>query len=914
MKTTTRKLFSALVPMMVLFTLAGCVGGAVITPPEEKPKPIITPDPTVHTSAMLVLTATAGPAMISVGQDITLAVTVRNTGEATASGVVPTTPKQTGNGHAVIKTAPNPVDIAGGQSQLFTFILTATDSGSITFEVAADGIDIEHDHGVSADPASASVVVQSAAMLMVQSLRAPASGLIGADFTVTMTVANGGQSAALATTPDALVLSGSGSSTLVSGPTPNMASIPQGSSATFTWVYKASGSGAVIFTGGAKGIDGNSQTPLIASALSSSPIDVNTPAKLEAMMSIPTSLSANQTFTATLVVTNTGSATAKNVLPSPLLPASVSATGNASAAAAVSPAAVDIPGGGTVTFTWDYLASGAGTMSISAGAGGTDEASGAVINSSLAKSNAATVMAPSALAVTSLTAPSLLNRGQAFNVTMVVKNNGGTAANAVLPNPNPATVAPTGGANATTATTLTAQNIAPGASATFTWSYVENGTAVGNLSFTAGARGTAAGTGTVVNANPSSSNLSVVVAPPSLIIDSVTLPAKISRGQTYNAVVVVRNSGGSAANNVLPSLTQTVTGMAAATPTAQTPVNIAGGAKATFTYPYLENGSGPGALKLSVTASGTDVTNGQTLFAAAVQSQLLTVETPAQLTISALSLPATLNRGASFALSMTITNSGQATATNVTAIPSPPTAVVTGGVVVSTSSTATPVTILGGTSQTFTWLYTETGTGAGTVSFNGAAQGLDGNSAKVLAVASRVSNASAISVPMGCNGSLLYAGFGGRSLDGDRLDQLVGTDRQRVKPYAVLVTDYNRVLGLTPSYIQGQAATFNQPAVRWAEEQEMSAISMYQAFQASFQGCLTYTGTSAQYGANPTAATASTECTNFQKKFWSRIPSAAETTACVTFATSAVNNDANARRRWAYTCASVLTSTGFLAH
>ena len=62
-----------------------------------------------------------------------------------------------------------------------------------------------------------------------------------------------------------------------------------------------------------------------------------------------------------------------------------------------------------------------------------------------------------------------------------------------------------------------------------------------------------------------------------------------------------------------------------------------------------------------------------------------------------------------------------------------------------------------------------------------------------------------------------------------------------------------------------------------------------------------------------TAATADTECINFQKKFWSRTPSAAETAACVTFATSAVNNDANARRRWAYACASVLTSTGFLA-
>jgi hypothetical protein len=753
---TTRNLVSALVPMMVVFALAGCVGETEIkvVPPPDTTKPDDTKpvDPTKHTSALLSLTAAASPSMISVGQDITLEVTVLNSGEATASGVVPTTPKQSGNGHAIIKNAPNPLDIAGGQSQLFTFVYTATDSGSITFEVGADGIDIEHDHGVSAAPATASVIVESAAMLMVQSIVAPASGVIGSEFTVTMNVANGGQSAAMAVKPDALILTGSGAATLVSGPTPDMSTIPQGSSTTFTWKYKATGNGAVIFSGGAKGIDGNSQMPVVAEVVASLPIDLDTPAQLDAMMSIPATISGGQTFTATLVVKNTGSAPAKGVLPTPLLPTSATASGNASAVATVAPTAVDIPGGGTVTFTWDYVAAGAGSMSISAAARGTDQATGATITSTMAKSNDATVLAPSALAVTSLTAPSLINRGQTFNVTMVVKNNGGTAANGVLPNPSPATIAATGGAAATTGTTVTAQNINPGASATFTWSYTESGTAPGNLSFTAGARGTNAGTGTVVNANSTSSNLAVVVTPPALVIESVTVPAKISRGQTYNAVVVVRNSGGSNANNVVPSLSQAVTGAAAAaTTTTQTPVSIAGGAKATFTYAYLENGTGPGTLRLSATASGTDAASGQTLNATQVQSAILTVETPAQLTITAFSIPATINRGAGFALSMTITNAGQAAATNVTAIPAPPTAVVTGGVVAATTSTATPVTILGNTSQTFTWLYNETGTAAGTLAFNGGAQGLDANSGKMIVVPSKLSNSSAVSTPMGCN-------------------------------------------------------------------------------------------------------------------------------------------------------------------
>lgn len=910
MKTNPR-LVCALFASLVL---AGCVGEVAMQPPVKplpvKPLPV---EPDKRTHAMLTLTASASPVMISVGQEILLEVTVRNSGEATASGVVPTTPKQTGSGLATIKTAPNPLDIAGSASQVFTFVYTATDSGPITFQVGADGIDIEHDHGVSADPASASVMVQSAAMLTVEAITVPAAGVVGEEFTVTMNVANGGQSSALAVAPGTLGLTGSGAATLVSGPTPATAGVARGSSTAFAFRYKAVASGAVIFTGGAQGLDGNSQQPVVAEPVASLPVGVATPAQLEVLMSIPSTISGGQAFTATLVVKNTGTAAAKGVLPSPLLPAAATGTGNASAIATVAPAAADIPGGGTVTFTWDFVASGAGTLSISAAARGIDQATGTPVTSALAKSNTATVLAPSALAVTSLTVPSLVSRGQAFAVTMVVKNNGGATANAVLPNPSPATLAATGAAAASTPTIQTAQNIAAGASATFTWSYTETGTGAGSLSFTAGARGTVAGTGAQVNANATSSNLAVVVAPPALIIESIIVPAKVSRGQTYNATVVVRNSGGSAANNVVPSLTQTATGGAIATTSAQTPVTIAGGASATFTHVYLESGNGPGTLRLSALASGTDASTGLPLNSTAVLSQLLTVETPAQLAITAFSIPAAINRGLGFALSMTVTNAGQAAATNVIPIPAPPTAALTGGVLVNTASAATPVTIPGNSSQTFTWLYTESGTGPGTLAFTGGAQGLDVNSGKPITVAARLSNTSAVATPMGCNGSLLYAGFGGRSLDGDRLDQGVGTDRLRLKPYPMLVSDYTRVLGVTPAAIQNQGQTFNQPVVRWSEEQELSAVSLYQAFSASFQGCLSVTSAPAQYAANPTAATANTECANFQKKYWSRIPTAAETAACVTFATSAVNNDANARRRWAYACASVLTSTGFLA-
>ena len=101
--------------------------------------------------------------------------------------------------------------------------------------------------------------------------------------------------------------------------------------------------------------------------------------------------------------------------------------------------------------------------------------------------------------------------------------------------------------------------------------------------------------------------------------------------------------------------------------------------------------------------------------------------------------------------------------------------------------------------------------------------------------------------------------------------------------------------------------------VRWSKEQQLSGVSLYQGFLASFQGCLTFTASPTVYAAAPTATTAATECANFQHRFWSAIPTAAETQSCVDFAVSAANNDTDPRRRWAYVCASVLTSAQFLA-
>jgi hypothetical protein len=159
-----------------------------------------------------------------------------------------------------------------------------------------------------------------------------------------------------------------------------------------------------------------------------------------------------------------------------------------------------------------------------------------------------------------------------------------------------------------------------------------------------------------------------------------------------------------------------------------------------------------------------------------------------------------------------------------------------------------------------------------------------------------------------------YTGFAGTVLEAGRVDEVSGIDRSRVKPYSALQTEYPRVLGNTPANLAGSATTFETAPVRWYVEPSASAIGLYTAYRIAFQGCLTATATPAQYATAPTAGAAQTECANWAKKFWSRMPEQAEVDACVKVATADTASETDPKRRWAYTCASVLTAAGFMTY
>src|SRR5262249_37485530 len=79
----------------------------------------------------------------------------------------------------------------------------------------------------------------------------------------------------------------------------------------------------------------------------------------------------------------------------------------------------------------------------------------------------------------------------------------------------------------------------------------------------------------------------------------------------------------------------------------------------------------------------------------------------------------------------------------------PPTLTPTGSAAATTGTTLTAVTIPGGTSQTFTWNYTENGTGVGTLELSAGVTGQDANSGAPLHVSTVTSNTMSLPTPGG---------------------------------------------------------------------------------------------------------------------------------------------------------------------
>jgi hypothetical protein len=164
-----------------------------------------------------------------------------------------------------------------------------------------------------------------------------------------------------------------------------------------------------------------------------------------------------------------------------------------------------------------------------------------------------------------------------------------------------------------------------------------------------------------------------------------------------------------------------------------------------------------------------------------------------------------------------------------------------------------------------------------------------------------------------CPTARSYTGFGTTPLEADRPVLAAGADRMRLKPYAALAAEYARALGLSSVDTTAFAATFGKPPARWYAEPAASANTLYAAFALAYGACSQFTSTGGAFDTAPTAAQASALCGDFAHRAWNRDMSDAELASCVDYATTKTGSDAPARR-WAYTCAAVLSASGFLSY
>jgi hypothetical protein len=688
-----------------------------------------------------------GPLQVTIGETLPVSVSVSNSGAAGAVGVVPrlTLPA----GLQLASGAPPPQDVAGGGWATFSFSVRATAIGSVSYSASAYGSDADSGFAVTG-MGSAGVVVQAPAVLQIVSFSVPPTLSTGQKFNALLVVQNvGGATASqVSALPPQIV----GDAALVLPPGPQ--DIAGGESATFLFAMQAgAGAGPLSLSVSAAGSDANSQGALTAGPFSSNVGTVQAAAQLSATLTIPGSLSRGQSFTALLVVRNLGDATAHAVLPQTDPPQVVEQVGGAAAASGSDPqVATDIPGHGSASFDWTFSEDGisSGSLKLQAGAAGFDANSGLAVVAAPATTDAAVVQEPPSLVIDSLvlSPAGAVSSGQAVTATLVVRNAGEATAAQVSPSPAPPSVVSTGGARAVTADAPAPRDVPGGASASFVWTFAENGASSGTLQLSGGATGLDANSGASVFAAPVQSTPLAVQQPASLSV-AVTAPARVSRGQSFSVWVKVMNAGEAAAVNVMPGLAVLPAG--AVVLTAPQPAAIPGGGMQTFTYSLRESGASETALSFSATASGADA-NSLTPISAPAAATTTAVDAPAALSVAAFTLPSVISRGTSLTAQLIVTNTGDATAHGV--LPATPNVQTTGGASAYTSTAVAPLDLPGHQTAAFSWTFVEDGTAAGTLALGTLVSATDANSGATISAA-----ASAGPVPVQAASQLEVVSF-----------------------------------------------------------------------------------------------------------------------------------------------------------
>ena len=89
--------------------------------------------------------------------------------------------------------------------------------------------------------------------------------------------------------------------------------------------------------------------------------------------------------------------------------------------------------------------------------------------------------------------------------------------------------------------------------------------------------------------------------------------------------------------------------------------------------------------------------------------------------------------------------------------------------------------------------------------------------------------------PICADMGVAYVGLGGKKLVAGRIQVVAGGNRDRIKPFGVLASEFNRVAATTPTLLATNAATFGAAPARWYQEPQVSAVSLYTSYRVAFE-------------------------------------------------------------------------------
>ncbi len=572
----------------------------------------------LDTGPFLIQSVTASATIVEVGAPLRLLVSVTNTGCRAGANVSVTV--WGNNGWPPDVTLP-PAWPFLGQDQTITFTITVTATKPGPFSVVEllrwTNTAIGNDGGRVA-PVPRLMAFEGPKLT--PKLRIPVT-CTGLTQMLTLTVSNSGNTTAAGVTPTVPLAIGPGSPSGIAGPWPAGAqSIDPGSQLVFTWTVTAATTGPVTWSVTVNGFSALSGYALYPRAAGTTSFVISGGA-IGGALSAPPTAYVGQTVTVTFTVSETMGA------PVTLNPPTWGWPGLATLSGPIPGGSVQLPGNGTVTYTWTASVSGSGTIPLSVTITGVN-CSGLPVSAT--RYGSLSVPRPAQLIDAIALSTTTVLIGDHVTVQLTVTNTGDVDALFTLP-----ALVRTGAPSVTVGATPPSVTIPAGGAWTFSWTVSAAGGGIINLA--AWAQGTDAVSGFTVTA-PTLIRQIRVLQPAQLVLQFVQLqPSPVTSGATLAGIARIANVGEVAATVFLgPVATLPVPGSTAGPPVpvaAFTPVQVAGGAYVDVTWTVTTGGCGQ--VRLSVTATGVEVPTGRPLGPVTdLSGQVAVLGAPATITVT----------------------------------------------------------------------------------------------------------------------------------------------------------------------------------------------------------------------------------------------------------------------------------------